>query len=299
MNDLGIPIFPPVDVGATAPTQLASIINDYLASLWDFVWPMDSDMPALPWADITTSPDIYFDTVQFMLPTPLKLTDLYDNPGDLYPLAQWFLKASATAIPFQFRTKDKITLRISQRRRELNSEWCSGQQDSIDRMSSPELALGGHDDDNEPQLSSPERGPIPDLSKLRPFSPLEALSPLMNASDATPPPCDYRIREADSAVRAAASGTSSGPVPEKAKEHNTAQAITKAGQGKAEKKSTKAKRPEIVSVALAPPASASSSVGFRRSGRDCKRKALEEKKTAAPSSKRIKPSWSYEPISSD
>ena len=76
-------------------------------------------MPSTPWADISASPDTYYDTNAFALPCALVIPELLTLPN-LYLLAPFFIQSSSSSNPFRFRSKSEILDKISASKEQTN-----------------------------------------------------------------------------------------------------------------------------------------------------------------------------------
>ncbi|KAF8074508.1 hypothetical protein FPV67DRAFT_1445570 [Lyophyllum atratum] len=144
-DKMGIPLFPAIDFMTAAPPQLVQVITDYFAALWSYSWPPDQEMPSIPWADIATSPAVYYDTSTFILPTALTTPELYStNPGDLYSLAAFLLKTSASALPFQFRSREEILRKTLEQCQAFEDDRTAGDDldHGMDIGEEPRLPMG-------------------------------------------------------------------------------------------------------------------------------------------------------------
>jgi len=66
-------------------------------------------MPSIPWDNLKTDPDVYYDTLTFRLPIHLASPQLYlTSPSDVYSLLTYFAKSPR---PFCFWPKSEITRR--------------------------------------------------------------------------------------------------------------------------------------------------------------------------------------------
>ena len=192
LNEDGIPIPPHVQVLDASIAQLATLLDEYLLSLWGkyfnvFVRPgleltlfldfsqaqstgQSAPISTIPWEQIARNPDAFFDTTAYELPCPLKSPELLKSePFSIITLYQYFSKI-ATAQPFQFR-----------------SRWAT---------SKDYMALGNSDDDSDHrdgELEVENRSNPGILSSAAPMAPLDrpvfqaAHSNLTSISTNSPP----------------------------------------------------------------------------------------------------------------
>ena len=127
LNEDGIPIPPHVQVLDASIAQLATLLDEYLLSLWgkyfdvfvrpraelmlflDFSQAQSTNQRApistIPWEQIARNPDAFYDTAAYELPCSLKSPELLKSePFSIITLYQYF-STIATAQPFQFRSR--------------------------------------------------------------------------------------------------------------------------------------------------------------------------------------------------
>ncbi|KIM35999.1 hypothetical protein M413DRAFT_32041 [Hebeloma cylindrosporum] len=110
LNKDGIPIPPQVDVLTASIIQLATLLEEYLSSLWEFAQQKGCTLATgIPWEDIASSPDAYFDTSVYKLPCALRSPEeLKCEPFSIVALYQYFSTISASQ-PFRFRLREAIS----------------------------------------------------------------------------------------------------------------------------------------------------------------------------------------------
>jgi hypothetical protein len=135
-----------------------------------FSWPADKDMPSVPWDNLSSHPDVYYDTSLFCLPTCLTLPQLYlTSPPDVYALIGYFAKSPR---PFIFWPKSEII-----RRSTLQVE-----QEETTRVAGDEVE---EEPVELPQRSS-NKVPVPPTAET-PLRPLESPQTIVhNAESITP-----------------------------------------------------------------------------------------------------------------
>lgn len=156
-NDGGMPVFPNADLMTGASPVVLAMLKLYLTELWALSWPSDSQTPSMPWADISASPDTYYDTKAFTLPCALVAPDLLTLPN-LYLLTLFFIQSSSSSNPFHFRSKSEILERISASKKETNDhggpaaqyvEGVTGDSIASGIGSSTKNGTAGHDNQHE------------------------------------------------------------------------------------------------------------------------------------------------------
>jgi hypothetical protein len=126
LNEDGIPVFPHIEAADATLKQLVEVIEAFIVAVWstfilinylralivcssDYSWPPDKDMPSIPWDNLSSHPDVYYDTSAFSLPTRLALPQIYlTSPPDVYALLGYFTKSPR---PFVFWPKSEIMQR--------------------------------------------------------------------------------------------------------------------------------------------------------------------------------------------
>ena len=129
LNEEGVPIPPHVEVLETSIVQLATLLDEYLLSLWskcfdvvvrkcletedilDFSQSTGAGAPTspIPWDQISRNPDGFFDTAVYKLPCALQAPEiLKSEPVSTITLYQYFSKISVSQ-PFQFRSRKGVS----------------------------------------------------------------------------------------------------------------------------------------------------------------------------------------------
>lgn len=68
------------------------------------------NVPAIPWVDITTTPNKFYDTDKFVVPVALRDPEEYDDVVEIILLVKFFSRQTYDRSPFQFRRKEEIEL---------------------------------------------------------------------------------------------------------------------------------------------------------------------------------------------
>lgn len=116
LNENGLPVIPHVEIADVTLTQLATLLDEYILSLWSrlsfvccilhcfnlstvFAHPNN---PSIPWDEIRDTPNEFFDADLFKLPTPLgPIDDWKSSPLKVYGLLDYFTSISSST-PFSF-----------------------------------------------------------------------------------------------------------------------------------------------------------------------------------------------------
>ncbi|KAJ7889287.1 hypothetical protein B0H14DRAFT_2561787 [Mycena olivaceomarginata] len=96
-NELGIPIFPCVDLDSATPVTLRQVLREYFTECWMLV--RDA---AIPWADLLANPIAFYDTERFSSPVAIQDTGTMSNI-DTLTISQFLLKHSSDLADKTFR----------------------------------------------------------------------------------------------------------------------------------------------------------------------------------------------------
>ncbi|KAK1220271.1 hypothetical protein PQX77_016976 [Marasmius sp. AFHP31] len=75
-NTAGIPVFPDVDENEISFSKFKDLYGRWLQSLWEYMWPKDKNMPAVPTADLLAYPHLFYNNEKYHFPVPLGSPDL-------------------------------------------------------------------------------------------------------------------------------------------------------------------------------------------------------------------------------
>jgi hypothetical protein len=109
-------------------------------------------MPSIPWDNLSSHPNVYYDTSAFSLPTHLTLPQIYlTSPPDVYALLGYFMKSPHL---FVFWPKSEIMRRSTAQVKKEELTQAAG-----DEVDEEPLVLPQHSSDGVPTLTMAEALP--------------------------------------------------------------------------------------------------------------------------------------------
>ncbi|KDR77763.1 hypothetical protein GALMADRAFT_155533 [Galerina marginata CBS 339.88] len=203
----GIPVLPNVDLGEASSNQVATLVSEYLATLWNFSHKGTEPVPSVPWDDIASHPDRYFDTLLHRLPVSLKSPDLMKgSPLTAFTLYEYFSKTIADSMPFQFYEQHAMA---------PHNDSCHAGTDTTDPPIEPSNASvcpsatpeSSSATNGTASTGSPKDLPIPNVgnateppnASVSP-SPTPESSPATNGTASTGPPNELSVPDVENAT---------------------------------------------------------------------------------------------------
>ncbi|KAK1230690.1 hypothetical protein PQX77_006205 [Marasmius sp. AFHP31] len=139
-NTAGVPVFPDVDENEISFSKFKDLYGRWLRSLWEYTWPKDKNMPAVPTADLLAHPHVFYDNEKYRFPVPLGSPDLLQR-NTMFDFLVYLKSISnlETNDPFIFRSKEVVSLGLTAIQARVEDE----------RHAGDELAVKPSDDDRE------------------------------------------------------------------------------------------------------------------------------------------------------
>lgn len=149
--------------------QLVEVIKAIIIAVWstfilinylwalivcssDYSWPPDKDMPSILWDNLSSHPNVYYDTSAFSLPTRLALPQIYlTSLPNVYALLGYFMKSPC---PFVFWPKLEIMQWSTAQVEKEELTWAAG-----DEVDEEPLVLPQHSSDGVPTSTMAEALP--------------------------------------------------------------------------------------------------------------------------------------------
>ncbi|KAK1234305.1 hypothetical protein PQX77_002488 [Marasmius sp. AFHP31] len=128
-NTAGVPVFPDVNENDISFTKFKDLYGRWLRSLWDYTWPKDQNMPAVPTADLLAHPHLFYDTEKYSFPAPLGSPDLLQR-NMMFDFLVYLKSVSNIEDddPFVFRSKEAITLGLTATQARAEDEQHAGDE---------------------------------------------------------------------------------------------------------------------------------------------------------------------------
>ncbi|KAK1231265.1 hypothetical protein PQX77_005630 [Marasmius sp. AFHP31] len=131
-NTAGVPVFPDVDENDISFTKFKDLYGRWLRSLWDYTWPKDQNMPAVPTADLLAHPHVFYDTAKYSFPAPLGSPDLLKR-NTMFDFLVYLKSISniENDDPFIFRSKEAIALGLTATQTRVEDERHAGDEVTV------------------------------------------------------------------------------------------------------------------------------------------------------------------------
>ncbi|KAL0566642.1 hypothetical protein V5O48_015363 [Marasmius crinis-equi] len=146
-NAAGVPIFPEVDVDKITFDAFKRTYAKWLQMLWEYSWPKDSRMPALPTADLQSHPHLFYNTDQYKFPVPLTSADLVQR-NTMFDLLGYLKSVSNGHVgaPFVFRTKAIAIQGLTSTQARVEDDRQAGDEIDMGAFSDVNKTTGGVDE---------------------------------------------------------------------------------------------------------------------------------------------------------
>ncbi|KAH6880564.1 hypothetical protein BKA70DRAFT_1447144 [Coprinopsis sp. MPI-PUGE-AT-0042] len=122
-NDVGMPIFPAVDIKAITSTEMEGLLTEFLSAIWDFSVTAIVPKPALDITTIAERPSEFIDVQRFPLAASLAYT------GDhirTWSLVEYFIRCAITGEHFHFRCGSEIQAAIDRAAAQIKEQVTAG-----------------------------------------------------------------------------------------------------------------------------------------------------------------------------
>ncbi|KAF9032048.1 hypothetical protein BJ165DRAFT_1571637 [Panaeolus papilionaceus] len=127
-NEDGFPILPSIDFEEADLGEIRRILTEYLEMMWYHIYPQDSTIPSLPWAEIVLNPHLYYDCATF------NLSHSFNNPipcktAHVVTLYERLLELQDDQNHFRFYTRSEIISNLQRHLDEAAEESEKGRED--------------------------------------------------------------------------------------------------------------------------------------------------------------------------
>ncbi|KAJ6455060.1 hypothetical protein C8R45DRAFT_1111708 [Mycena sanguinolenta] len=108
-NDVGMSIFPCIDLGSATPASVRHLLREYFTECWAHVHGTGPDSLRIPWDDIFAQPASFYDVSLFSFPAAIQNPESMSNI-DTITVSEFLLKYSSILAdkPFRFFSKGQI-----------------------------------------------------------------------------------------------------------------------------------------------------------------------------------------------